>query len=112
MRIITNRTFSFAEFSTQNDEPKHLGYLLYTKLSLTGNEGEYLRRYKLNDPAYLYHSTADKFFSETQIEAYRPPGERRGKNVPARDYRAPRPAVPFAGEVVSRYWSHLVAANI
>lgn len=57
------------------------GYLLYIKLSLTGNEGEFLRRYRLDEPAFPHHSTADQFFSETQFEAYRSLGEHVGDKL-------------------------------
>lgn len=61
--------------------PQEIGYLLYMKLSLTGNEGEYLRRYKLDEPAFPHHSTADQFFSESQFEAYRSLGEHVGEKM-------------------------------
>ncbi len=61
--------------------PKEIGYLLYMKLSLTGNEGEYIRRYKLDEPAFPHHSTADQFFSESQFEAYRSLGEHVGEKM-------------------------------
>lgn len=57
------------------------GYLLYVKLSLTGNEGEFLRRYRLDDPAFPHHSTADQFFTEAQFEAYRSLGEHIGDKL-------------------------------
>jgi len=57
------------------------GYLLYVKLSLTGNEGEFLRRYRLDEPAFPHHSTADQFFSEAQFEAYRSLGEHVGDKL-------------------------------
>jgi hypothetical protein len=57
------------------------GYLLYLKLSLTGNEGEFLRRYRLDEPAFPHHSTADQFFSEAQFEAYRSLGEHVGSKL-------------------------------
>lgn len=60
---------------------KHSGYLLYVKLSLTGNEGEFLRRYRLDEPAFPHHSTADQFFSEAQFEAYRSLGEHIGDKL-------------------------------
>lgn len=60
---------------------QEIGYFLYLKLSLTGNEGEYLRRYKLDEPAFPHHSTADQFFSETQFEAYRSLGEHIGEKM-------------------------------
>ncbi len=57
------------------------GYLLYVKLSLTGNEGEFLRRYRLDEPAFPHHSTADQFFSEAQFEAYRSLGVHVGDKL-------------------------------
>ncbi len=57
------------------------GYLLYVKLSLTGNEGEFLRRYRLDEPVFPHHSTQDQFFSETQFEAYRSLGEHVGDKL-------------------------------
>ena len=61
--------------------PAQYGYLLYLKLSLTGNEGEFLRRYRLDEPAFPHHSTADQFFSEAQFEAYRSLGEHVGDKL-------------------------------
>jgi len=58
-----------------------IGYLLYVKLSLTGNEGEFLRRYRLDEPVFPHHSTADQFFSEAQFEAYRSLGEHIGDKL-------------------------------
>ena len=57
------------------------GYLLYLKLSLTGNEGEFLRRYRLDEPTFPHHSTTDQFFTETQFEAYRSLGEHVGDKL-------------------------------
>lgn len=62
-------------------DPWEVGYLLYIKLSLTGNEGEFLRRYRLDEPMFPHHSTADQFFSETQFEAYRSLGEHVGDKL-------------------------------
>lgn len=61
--------------------PWEIGYLLYVKLSLTGNEGEFLRRYRLDEPSFPHHSTADQFFTETQFEAYRSLGEHVGDKL-------------------------------
>jgi hypothetical protein len=58
-----------------------IGYLLYLKLSLTGNEGEFIRRYRLDEPAFPHHSTADQLFSEAQFEAYRTLGEHVGDKL-------------------------------
>jgi hypothetical protein len=58
-----------------------IGYLLYMKLSLTGNESEYLKRYKLDEPDFPHHSTANQFFTEPQFEAYRALGEHVGDKL-------------------------------
>ena len=63
------------------DGVERTGMLLYLKLSLTGNEGEFLRRYRLDEPTFPHHSTADQFFSETQFEAYRALGEHVGDKL-------------------------------
>jgi hypothetical protein len=60
---------------------KRIGYLLYLKLSLTGNEGEFIRRYRLDEPDFPHHSTANQFFTETQFEAYRSLGEHIGEKL-------------------------------
>jgi hypothetical protein len=57
------------------------GYLLYLKLSLTGNEGEFIRRYRSEDPAFPHDSTANQFFTEAQFEAYRSLGEHVGDKL-------------------------------
>jgi hypothetical protein len=63
------------------ENPWEIGNLLYVKLSLTGNEGEFLKRYRLDEPMFPHHSTSDQFFSETQFEAYRALGEHVGEKL-------------------------------
>lgn len=58
-----------------------IGYLLYLKASLTGNEGEFLRRYKRDEPDFPHHPTANQFFTEAQFEAYRALGEHIGEKL-------------------------------
>lgn len=48
-----------------------IGLLLYMKLSLTGDEAELLKRYRLLNPDFPHQSTLDQFFDEEQFEAYR-----------------------------------------
>ena len=72
--------FRFCRITYSKQPPKY-GYLIYLKLSLTGNEGEFLRRYRLDEPAFPHHSTADQFFSEAQFEAYRSLGEHVGDKL-------------------------------
>ena len=57
------------------------GYMLYLKLSLTGNEGEFLRRFRLDEPAFPHHPTADQNFSEARFEAYRSLGQHVGEKL-------------------------------
>lgn len=51
--------------------PAGLGLMLYLKLSLTGDEAELLKRYRLLNPAFPHQSTIDQFYDEEQFEAYR-----------------------------------------
>jgi hypothetical protein len=52
-----------------------LGLLLYIKSSLTGNESEFLKKYRDEHPDFPHQSTAQQLFGETQFEAYRALGE-------------------------------------
>jgi patatin-like phospholipase len=67
--------------TSRRDSQDLVGYLLYVKLSLTGNEGEFIRRYRLDQPIFPHHSTADQLFTETQFEAYRSLGEHVGDKL-------------------------------
>jgi len=60
---------------------EQIGYLLYLKLSLTGNEGEFIRRFRTGDPAFPHDSTANQYFSESRFEAYRSLGEHVGSKL-------------------------------
>lgn len=51
--------------------PEGTGLLLYVKLSLSGNESELIKRYRLVHPEFPHQSTLDQFFDEEQFEAYR-----------------------------------------
>jgi hypothetical protein len=48
-----------------------LGLMLYLKLSLTGDEAELLKRYRILNPDFPHQSTIDQFYDEEQFEAYR-----------------------------------------
>jgi hypothetical protein len=50
--------------------PKATGLLLYLKLSVTGNEPELIKRYRINHPEFPHQTTLDQFFDEEQFEAY------------------------------------------
>jgi hypothetical protein len=51
--------------------PEGLGLLLYLKLSVTGNESELIKRYRINNPDFPHQTTLDQFFDQEQFEAYR-----------------------------------------
>ncbi|MGB8130422.1 MAG: hypothetical protein WCG81_11580, partial [Candidatus Angelobacter sp.] len=51
------------------------GLLLYIKSSLTGNESEFLKKYRAEHPDFPHQSTANQLFGESQFEAYRSLGE-------------------------------------
>ena len=51
--------------------PEGIGLLLYIKLSVTGNESELIKRYRINNPDFPHQSTLDQFFDQEQFEAYR-----------------------------------------
>ena len=51
--------------------PEGMGLLLYLKLSVTGNESELIKRYRINNPDFPHQTTLDQFFDQEQFEAYR-----------------------------------------
>lgn len=63
----------------------HFGLLLYIKTSLTGNESEFLKKYRADHPDFPHQSTAQQLFSETQFEAYRALGEHVAEDLFRRD---------------------------
>ena len=73
--------FCRVRYPLEVGEEHAIGYLLYLKLSLTGNEGEFLRRYRLDEPEFPHHSTTNQFFTEVQFEAYRALGEHIGDKL-------------------------------
>lgn len=48
-----------------------MGYLLYLKSSVTGNESPPIARYRAEAPEFSHQSTADLFYDEAQFDAYR-----------------------------------------
>jgi hypothetical protein len=48
-----------------------IGYLIYVKASLTGDENDYIRDYVRRYSRFPHESTGDQFFSEEQFEVYR-----------------------------------------
>ncbi len=58
-----------------------IGFLIYLKLSITGNEGEFIGGYRQSEPDFPHHSTLNQFFTEAQFEAYRSLGEHVGDKL-------------------------------
>jgi hypothetical protein len=100
------------------DKPAGFGFILYMKLSLTGNEIELIRRYRALHPDFPHQSTLDQFFDEEQFEIYRQLGVHvaEGLFAPALINSNQRPATipewfktlaanllePASGEQISR----------
>jgi hypothetical protein len=57
--------------ATSDGRSAGMGLMLYLKLSLTGDEAELLKRYRLLHPDFPHQSTIDQFYDEEQFEAYR-----------------------------------------
>ncbi|HIK94517.1 MAG TPA: hypothetical protein EYG03_21440 [Planctomycetes bacterium] len=52
-----------------------VGWLIYIKLSVTGNEPQHVTDYRRRYPDFPHQSTADQVYSEDQFEAYHCLGE-------------------------------------
>ena len=48
-----------------------IGYLIYLKASITGDEDVAITQYRAVHPSFPHETTADQFFSEDQFESYR-----------------------------------------
>jgi hypothetical protein len=55
--------------------PDQVGYLIYLKSSLTGDERSDILQYKAQNPAFPHESTGNQFFGESPFESYRALGE-------------------------------------
>lgn len=53
------------------DGRTEVGLMLYLKLSVTGDEAELLKRYRMLYPEFPHQSTVNQFYGEEQFEAYR-----------------------------------------
>ena len=57
------------------------GYLLYLKLSVTGDEDRDILQYRAEHPDFPHQSTGDQFFNESQFESYRRLGQHVGEET-------------------------------
>jgi len=53
------------------DDQEMVGYLIYLKSSLTGDEPEPVLNYKATHKPFPHESTVDQFFDDSQFESYR-----------------------------------------
>lgn len=67
----THYMFCRIKYPGEDGKPGPVGLLLYIKLSVTGNEAELIKRYRVLHPDFPHESTLDQFFDEEQFEAYR-----------------------------------------
>ena len=67
----THYMFCRVRYPAEDGKPGPVGLLLYIKLSVTRNEAELIKRYRLLHPDFPHQSTLDQFFDEEQFEAYR-----------------------------------------
>jgi len=89
----------------ENDPSKKVGFLLYIKSSMTGNESEFLQKYRAEHPSFPHESTADQLFDESQFEAYRALGEHVAEELfrpelvdPIQPGQPPLPPLPTVRE--------------
>ena len=64
-----------------------MGYLIYLKASITGDEDVGVAQYRSVHPSFPHETTADQFFSEDQFESYR----RLGRHVVLHSFRGNQP---------------------
>jgi hypothetical protein len=85
------------------------GTLVYVKASVTGDENEFLRGYRVAHPAFPHESTTDQFFDEAQFEAYRYLGYHAVTKAAGRVDEARTPAVDDAGQEPLAAWEEALA---
>jgi hypothetical protein len=84
-----------------------LGYLIYLKSSLTGDEDVGIAQYHSAHPAFPHESTADQFFSEDQFEAYR----LLGYHIAERTFRGVENEPPELRAIAAKLFDLWVPSN-
>jgi hypothetical protein len=81
----------------QDPQPACRGVLVYVKLSLTGDEPQYLRAYRADHPEFPHHSTVyQQAFDDRMFEAYLALGEHVGQQLVSETWCGGAPAVGFS----------------
>jgi hypothetical protein len=77
--------------------PAERGSLVYVKLSLTGDEPQYLRAYKADHPEFPHHSTVrQQSFDDRMFEAYLALGEHVGAQLVSKTWCGKEPETAFS----------------
>ena len=64
-----------------------VGFLIYLKASITGDEGIGVTQYRSSHPTFPHETTANQFFSEDQFESYR----QLGRHIVRSSFRGIQP---------------------
>jgi hypothetical protein len=64
------------KYPATEDFDAEIGYLLYVRSSLRGNEDQIIKSYQAQHASFPHESTGDQMFNEGQFEAYRRLGEK------------------------------------
>lgn len=78
---LAGRHWAIGRIDYPPPDHKDSGYLLYLKSSVTGDEDEVIKQYRLASPSFPHETTADQFFGEGQFEAYRSLGQHIAEQV-------------------------------
>lgn len=94
------------ETGDKKEVVKEIGYLLYIKSSMTGNEPDMLMRYKQNHIDFPHQSTGDLFYNEEQFECYRALGEHIVQDIlDFSNFVPPTPPTPPADPLMDLFKS-------
>jgi hypothetical protein len=109
----SHSAFCRIRYPTPPGAPPEFGLLLYMKLSVTGNEPELIRRYRVMHPDFPHQTTLDQFFDEEQVEAYRELGAHVGTGLFSRALMAlDRETCETGDPQTIPEWFHRLAANL
>ncbi len=89
--------FAMGKIKYLCDGPPEIGYLLYLKLSMTGNEKNYIHEYRSRNRSFPHETTADQFFNEDQFEAYRALGYHAAEDLFEKDLFGEKQLKEFKG---------------
>lgn len=108
-KILYEKTGGEKDSATGESQAEE-GILLYVKASVTGDEADYVLDYERRYPNFPHESTAQQFFSEEQMEAYRALGFHAVTRALEAGHRyAPRYADPEArtGDAVAEIMTRI-----